>query len=81
MACGTPVVATPNVHTALRAKPGRELLVAAAPEAFARAVDRIRSDRRTALRLARAARSLVERVHSDRTAFRALDQALSGIKA
>jgi polysaccharide biosynthesis protein PslH len=60
-ACGTPVVATPNVAGALGAVNGRELLVGDGPEMFASAVVRLLKDGNLRERLARNANRYARR--------------------
>ncbi len=64
MACGTPVVATPQACAALAVVPGQDLLVAAEPEEFARQVLRVLADRELAGRLSAAGRRYVEAHHN-----------------
>jgi len=54
-ACGTPVVATPNVAEALGARDGRELLAAAEPDNFSGAIIKLLQDGRLREKLARSA--------------------------
>jgi sugar transferase (PEP-CTERM/EpsH1 system associated) len=61
MAVGTPVVATPRAVAGLDVRPGEHLVVAEDAGALARAIVDLLGDPARARRLARAARSLVER--------------------
>ena len=73
MASGTPVVATSNAAAAISARDGQELLVADSAEDFAAAVIRLLGDRAAALRLAKAARALVERRYTWDASAKALE--------
>ena len=64
MACGTPVVASPQGVSALQTKPDRELLVADGAEAFAKAIISLLADPERRQMLGRAGRSYVEARHS-----------------
>ncbi len=63
MACGTPVVSTPQAISALSALPGEDLLVEQEPEAFARAVVDLLDDPEQQRRLSAAGRCYVEDHH------------------
>ncbi len=63
MACGTPVVSTPQAVSALSALPGVDLLVAQEPQAFARAVLDLLDDPEQQKRLSAAGRCYVENHH------------------
>jgi glycosyltransferase involved in cell wall biosynthesis len=63
MACATPVVATPQVVTALTAVAGRDLLVAQEPVEFARAVLALLQDDTRREAIGRAGRAYVESHH------------------
>ena len=63
MACGTPVVASPQAASALSARPGRDLLVAAEPQAFAQAVVDLLEAPRRQREIGRAGRLYVEGGH------------------
>jgi glycosyltransferase involved in cell wall biosynthesis len=64
MACGTPVVATPQATVALAAQPGRDLEVAEGAEAFAQAVLALLDDPARREQLGQAGRAYVEQHHS-----------------
>jgi glycosyltransferase involved in cell wall biosynthesis len=64
MACGTPVVSTPQAVTALEVAQGEELLVAQEPREFAQGVLRLLDDRELAARLGAAGRRYVEKNHN-----------------
>ena len=67
MSMGLPVVATPAAFAGIDAEPGRHLLVAEEPEAFAGRVAGLLADREGAARLGAAARQrVVERYSWDR---------------
>jgi glycosyltransferase involved in cell wall biosynthesis len=63
MACGIPVVASPQASSALRAVVGTEILVASEPNEFAQAVLRLLGDPGLGQRLAAAGRSYVVKNH------------------
>ena len=63
MACGTPVVASPQAASALQANSGRDLLVADDSKAFSRAVLSLLSDAGIRRSLGRAGRQYVEQHH------------------
>lgn len=63
MACGIPVIATPQAVSALQVKPGEHLLVADGAEAFAGEVLRLLADRGRREALGLAGRRYVERYH------------------
>ncbi|MBM3130349.1 MAG: glycosyltransferase [Chloroflexi bacterium] len=63
MACATPVVASPQAVSALDIADGEQLLVGQDPEAFARQILRLVSDRELQTRLGLAGRRYVERQH------------------
>ncbi len=63
MACATPVICTSQAVSALAVEPGRHLLVADTPEAFAQAiVDLLKDEKRRAL-IGQAGHAYVERYH------------------
>ncbi len=64
MACATPVVATPRAVSALAVKPGAELIVEQAPEAFARQVLKLLEDPVYARQIGAAGRRYVETSHN-----------------
>jgi len=64
MACGTPVVVSPQAIAALAVQPGRDLVVADGAEAFARAVLELLDDPARRAQLGRAGRAYVEQHHS-----------------
>ncbi len=59
MACGLPAVATPVAFAGVEARPGRDLLVAEGPAAFAAAVVRLLQDARLRNEVGTAARAAV----------------------
>jgi glycosyltransferase involved in cell wall biosynthesis len=63
MACGTPVVASPRGVSALAVEDGRHVLVAETPEAFARAILSVLTNRPGCQHLPRQARRYVEVNH------------------
>ncbi|HNT22720.1 MAG TPA: glycosyltransferase [Anaerolineales bacterium] len=63
MACGTPVVASPQAAQALQAVDGQDLLVAADPAAFAAAILRLLDDPALRQRLGQNGRRYVLRCH------------------
>ncbi len=63
MACGTPVVSTPQAVSALSVLPGEDLLVEQEPEAFAQAVVGLLNDPEEQRRLSTAGRCYVENHH------------------
>jgi sugar transferase (PEP-CTERM/EpsH1 system associated) len=63
LACGTPVVATPQAVSALEAAPGRDLLVAEGPAAFADAVLCSLADPDLRREIGQAGRTYVEKNH------------------
>ena len=64
MACGTPVVASPQAVSALQVVQGQDLLVRRAPREFARDILRLLEDRELASRLGAAGRHYVEENHN-----------------
>jgi glycosyltransferase involved in cell wall biosynthesis len=64
MACGTPVVTSPQASQALAAKPGVELLVAEDPERFADAILELLQSPERCTALGKAGRAFVEQHHS-----------------
>ncbi|MGQ9787043.1 MAG: glycosyltransferase [Anaerolineae bacterium] len=63
LACGTPVVATPQACNALQVQAGRDLLVAADADEFAHQVLRVLDDPMLAAQLSAAGRRYVELHH------------------
>ena len=63
MAMGIPVVATPQAAKGIQAIPGKHLLVASCPQAFAAAVIKVLSDSELRKSLAEAGRGQVEQAH------------------
>lgn len=63
MSCGTPVVTTPHAVSALAIEPGRDLLVADSPTAYAQAILAILADPQLQDRLGRNGRIYVEQHH------------------
>jgi glycosyltransferase involved in cell wall biosynthesis len=64
MACGAPVIASPQACSALQAQPGRDLLVAENPERFAETLLGLLGNPSQQQSLGLTARSYVERYHS-----------------
>jgi glycosyltransferase involved in cell wall biosynthesis len=64
MACGTPVVATPQAVSALNTEAGRDLIVADSTDDFARAVVSVLGDEEKQRALSVAGRAYVERHHN-----------------
>ena len=64
MACGTPVVASPQAHSALAASPGRDLLVGAGAKEFAHNVVALLDDPTLQKEVGGAGRRYVETHHS-----------------
>ena len=64
MACGAPVIASPQACSALQVQPGYDLLMANHPTAFADAIIHLIGDKRQQQALGAAARQYVERHHS-----------------
>ena len=63
MACGTPVVASPQAVAALSARAGKELLVASRPDEMAEAILRLLEDPAYRRQIGDAGRRYVEREH------------------
>jgi glycosyltransferase involved in cell wall biosynthesis len=63
MACGLPVVSSPQAVSALAVKPGQDLIVAKDPEEFANAVVNLLDDPGLRSRLGQAGRCYVEQDH------------------
>lgn len=63
MSCGTPVVTTPHAVSALCIEPGRDLLVADAPEDYAQAILSILEDPQLQQELGWNGRTYVEKYH------------------
>jgi glycosyltransferase involved in cell wall biosynthesis len=63
MACGLPVVSSPQAVSALQVKPGEDLIVARDPEEFATAVISLLDDPGLRSRLGKAGRRYVEQDH------------------
>lgn len=61
MAAGIPCVVTPQVSEGIGARPGYQMLVAASPDQFARAVRSLLTDRDLAVRIGEAGRRFVHR--------------------
>ncbi|MCC7035518.1 MAG: glycosyltransferase [Acidobacteria bacterium] len=72
MACGTPVVATPQAVAGVPTRSGSELVVASTAGEFAQAIVSLLGDRGTCDRLSRASRAFAERQHDWRRAGAAL---------
>ncbi len=64
LACGTPVVASPQAVSALQIQAGEEILVSAEPREFARQLLALLADPSQQQRLGEAGRRFVERQHS-----------------
>ena len=63
MACGTPVVATPRAVAAFRTQPGRDVVVAERPRAFAEAALALLEDTRRQQQIGQAGRAYVDAHH------------------
>ncbi|MCE5307532.1 MAG: glycosyltransferase family 4 protein [Acidobacteriales bacterium] len=63
LACGTPVVATPQAVSALQVRSGEDLIVAESEEEFANSVSQLLSDTNRRMSLGCAGRRYVERHH------------------
>jgi glycosyltransferase involved in cell wall biosynthesis len=74
LAQGLPVVTTTIGYEGIAAEPGRDLLVADAPEAFAEACLRVLTDEALACSLTTNGRRLVEQVYDYRVACSTLDR-------
>lgn len=77
MACGAPVVASPQASSALDAQDGRDLCIAEDADAFATAILDLLADQQERERLGRAGRAYVEEHHS----WKAITQDLVNIYA
>jgi sugar transferase (PEP-CTERM/EpsH1 system associated) len=77
MAMGIPVVATPNAAKGIQAVPGRDLLVAATPQAFANHVLALLHNADLRRSLSDAARKQVEQAHLWPGAMKILDHTLA----
>ena len=64
LACGTPVVVTPQICAGLDVTPGRELLTASTPQEFAAALVSLLDSPEERATLAKAGRTFVENKHS-----------------
>jgi sugar transferase (PEP-CTERM/EpsH1 system associated) len=64
MACGAPVIATPQAISALEAQPGQDLLVADQPDEFAESILALLHDRQQQRKLSAAGRRYVEQHHN-----------------
>ena len=64
MACGTPVVSTPQAVSALAAVPARDVVVAKSPQELASAILSLLDDPERSARLGRNGRKYVEDHHS-----------------
>uniref|UniRef100_UPI0035E3F614 glycosyltransferase n=1 Tax=Thermoflexus sp. TaxID=1969742 RepID=UPI0035E3F614 len=78
MAMGTPVVATPLVLGGLQATPGRDLVIAKEPEAFAEAVVRLLDSPSERAALGAAGRAYVEAYHRWEAIAEQLEAVYSG---
>jgi sugar transferase (PEP-CTERM/EpsH1 system associated) len=76
MACGIPVVASPQAAKGIQATPGEHLVVGANAEDFACQVIKLLRTRDLRQRFSHAGRRQVERAHSWRAAMRILDRVL-----
>jgi polysaccharide biosynthesis protein PslH len=77
MACGVPVVSTPQAAKGVQATPGEHLLVGEGADAFAQAVLDLLKHPERGLALSTAARAQVERVHSWPMSMKILDKVLA----
>ncbi len=64
MACGVPVIATPQAISALQVRPGNEVCVADSPASFAQAILNLLNDPHLQKKLSLAGRSYVEKMHN-----------------
>jgi polysaccharide biosynthesis protein PslH len=64
MACGTPIVTTPQVLSSLDAVPGQDLVVADTRQSFAQAILSLLEDAQLRNRIGLAGRKYVEETHS-----------------
>jgi len=64
MACATPVVASPQAVSALEAVPGRDVMVAEEPQAFAEVILQLLADPTKSRQIGQAGRQYVERYHN-----------------
>ncbi|MBL8055648.1 MAG: glycosyltransferase [Anaerolineales bacterium] len=78
MACGAPVVASPQSVSALDLQPGRDVQVAEQPEAFAAAILNLLNDPAQRAALGRAGRRYVETHHDWATIAARLEEAYQG---
>ena len=81
MAMGIPVVATPQAARGIQAVPGRDLLVAGEPEAFAHHVIELIRNAKLREGLAEAGRRQVETAHAWPLSMKILDSILEGAGA
>ena len=81
MALGTPVVATSKGAEGLDVTPGKDILIADEPEAFAEAVLRLLDEPSLRARLAAGGRRLVEARYSWQTCARVLEHTLQQVVA
>jgi glycosyltransferase involved in cell wall biosynthesis len=77
MACGVPVVTTPDAGAALGAAPGREVALAESDEEFAEAICRLLGERERREAMGDAGRAYVEREHQ----WPRLGERLAGVYA
>src|SRR6266850_338835 len=77
MAMGIPVVATPNASKGIQAVPGRDLLVAETPHAFAKHVLALLNNPHLRRSLSAAGRKQVEKAHLWPAAMKILDHTLA----
>jgi glycosyltransferase involved in cell wall biosynthesis len=77
MAMGIPVVATPNAAKGIQAVPGRDLLVAETPQAFAGHVLKLLHSANLRRSLSDAARKQVEKAHLWSASMKILDHTLA----
>jgi sugar transferase (PEP-CTERM/EpsH1 system associated) len=78
MACGAPVVSTPQAVSAIQAVHGKDVIVASNPPAFAEAILRLLNDPQLAARVGRAGRCYVEENHHWRKAASRLEEIYTG---
>ena len=76
---GVPIVATPIAAAGLEASPGKELLIAADPQEFARAIDRYHHDPSFAGAVVESGRALLKARHAPRQIGSALAEIYTGV--
>lgn len=80
MACGVPVITTPQTNNAIGAKVGEDLLLAETPEEFSSAIQRLLNDPEVYDTLRRNARNFVEQKYSWDVSVGILEDAIKAIK-